>query len=169
MKKLFIVRHAKSSWDDPDLDDFDRPLNTRGKRNAPEIGKRLAMRGVNPDLIITSPAKRAAATARRIAEEISYPKSKIIKEENFYHGTIQEVITIVQKLEDHVNSLMIFGHNPGLTDLANYLSSADIYNIPTCGVVEIDFDIASWKMLGSKTGKLINFDFPKNNSSGQLK
>lgn len=165
MKKLFIVRHAKSSWDDPDLDDFDRPLNKRGKRNAPEIGKRLAMRGVFPDLIITSPAKRAAATARRIAEAIAYPNKKIIKDDSFYHGSIQDVIGVVQKLDDQINSLMIFGHNPGLTDLANYLSGADIYNIPTCGVVEIDFDFNSWKMLGSKEGKLVKFDFPKNNSS----
>lgn len=165
MKKLFIVRHAKSSWDDPDLDDFDRPLNKRGKRNAPEIGKRLAVRGVSPDLIITSPAKRAAATARRIAEAIAYPKNKIIKDDSFYHGSIQDVIRVVQKLDDQINSLMIFGHNPGLTDLANYLSGADIYNIPTCGVVEIDFDFNLWKMLGSKKGKLVKFDFPKNNSS----
>lgn len=164
MKKLFIVRHAKSSWDDPDLDDFDRPLNKRGKRNAPEIGKRMAMRGVKPDLIISSPAKRAAATARRIAEEISYSKSKINKEEKFYHGTIKDVISVVQKLDDHIGTLMIFGHNPGWTDLANFLSGADIYNIPTCGVVEIDFDFDSWKMIGSSKGKLVKFDYPTINS-----
>lgn len=161
MKKLFIVRHAKSSWDFPELSDFDRPLNKRGKKNAPEMGRRLATRNVKPDALVTSPAKRAAATARRIAEEISFPLHLIIKEPQLYHGSTNGMIEVIKTVKNDVDILMIFGHNPGLTDLANQLSGSDIYNIPTSGVVEIDFEISSWKDLGSITGKLISFDFPK--------
>ena len=162
MKKLFIVRHAKSSWDYPELDDYDRPLNKRGKRNAPEMGQRLAKRNIKPDVMVTSPAKRAAATARRIAEEISFPRSNIQQESLMYHGSIRNMIEVIRSTSDHSNILMIFGHNPGLTDLTNHLSGSDIYNIPTCGIAEIDFDIASWQEVGDGKGSLISFDYPKN-------
>ena len=161
MKKLFIVRHAKSSWDFPELSDYDRPLNKRGKRNAPEMGHRLATRNVNPDALVTSPAKRAVATARRIADKISFPLALIKKEPQLYHGSINDMIEIIKAVKNDVDILMIFGHNPGLTDLANQLSGSDIYNIPTCGIVEIDFEISSWKDLELVSGKLISFDYPK--------
>ena len=162
MKKLFIVRHAKSSWDFPELDDHDRPLNKRGKRNAPEMGQRLAKRNVRLDAMITSPAKRAAGTARRIAEEISFPKSKIQSEPLLYHGSVRSIIDLIRSTGDHIDKLMIFGHNPGFTDLTNHLTGSDIYNIPTCGIAEIDFDAASWQEVGENSGKLITFDYPKN-------
>ena len=158
MKKLFIVRHAKSSWDFPELDDYDRPLNKRGKKNAPEMGQRLAKKNVRPDKMISSPAKRAAGTARRIAEEISFPVKKIAKEPLMYHGSTRNMLSVIQGVEDDVNTLMIFGHNPGLTDLTNYISDSDIYNIPTCG---IDFDVTSWQDVSQDTGKLVSFDYPK--------
>ena len=161
MKKLFIVRHAKSSWDYPELSDFDRPLNKRGKSNAPEMGRRLASRGVKPDLMITSPAKRAAATAKRISREVGYPSDLIRKEELFYHGTIRDIIEVVKSVDDKVETLMIFGHNPDLTSLTNSLSGSDIYNIPTCGIAEIDFDVSSWSEVEKGLGKLISFDYPK--------
>jgi phosphohistidine phosphatase len=161
MKKLFIVRHAKSSWDFPELDDLDRPLNKRGKKNAPQMGSRLAKRGIKPQLIITSPAKRAAATAREIAKELSFPKSDIIKEPLLYHGTNKNIIQMLQKQNNDINEIMIFGHNPGLTDLANYLSGSHIYNIPTCGIAEIDFEIFSWADIDEKKGVLVYFDYPK--------
>lgn len=161
MKKLFIVRHAKSSWDHPELNDFDRPLNKRGKKNAPEMGQRLANRSVRPDAIITSPAKRAAATARRISEAISFPLSAIQKEPQFYHGSTQDMVQVMKSVDDGIDTLMIFGHNPGLTDLTNHLSGSDIYNIPTCGIAEIDFDILSWSNLTGGLGNLVSFDYPK--------
>ena len=161
MKRLFIVRHAKSSWDYPELDDFDRPLNNRGKRNAPEMGKRLAKRNVKPDLLISSPAKRAFTTAKKIAKEISYPKKSIQEEPLFYHGSVQNMIDVLKKTNNTVQTLMIFGHNPGLTDLANSLSDTDIYNIPTCGVVEIVFNEDSWSQIDKTKGKSLSFDFPK--------
>ncbi|MCG8311127.1 MAG: histidine phosphatase family protein [Cytophagales bacterium] len=162
MKKLFIVRHAKSSWDYPHLDDYDRPLNKRGKRNAPEMGQRLAQKNVKPDALIASPAKRAAATARRIAEQISFPVSDIVKEPLLYHGSVSSMIDVIRSSDDGIETLMIFGHNPGLTDLTNRLSGSDIYNIPTCGIAEIDFDVASWQEVGNTKGNLVSFDFPKN-------
>lgn len=161
MKKLIIVRHAKSSWDHAGLDDHDRPLNRRGKKNAPEMGRRLAKRNINPEIIISSSAKRAAATARRIAEEISFPVSDIRKESLFYHGSISDIVAVLQSVSDDINTVMIFGHNPGFTDLTNFLSGSDIYNIPTCGNAEIDFDVFSWRELGENSGNLVYFDYPK--------
>ncbi len=161
MKKIFIVRHAKSSWDSPYLDDYDRPLNKRGKDNAPEMGRRLASRKVLPDLIISSPANRAFSTATSIAAKISFPVNEIRKEPLFYHGTIENIISIVRNVDNTVESLMIFGHNPGLTNLTNYLSGSDIYNIPTCGITEIEFYFSSWKSVDKQVGKLISFDYPK--------
>jgi len=161
MKKLFIVRHAKSSWDSPYLDDHDRPLNKRGKDNGPEMGRRLANRNVLPDLMISSSAKRAFSTAKFIAKKISFPTSKIRKESLFYHGTIESIISIIQNVDDSVDILMIYGHNPGMTDLTNYLTGSMIYNIPTCGITEIDFYISSWISVEKYTGKLISFDYPK--------
>ncbi len=165
MKKLFIVRHAKSSWDFPELDDYDRPLSKRGKKNAPEMGKRLADKGIIPDKMITSPAKRAAATARRIAEEIEYSRKKIHQEPLLYHGSITDMVNVIKNVGEEVNTLMIFGHNPSLTDLVNFLSKSDIYNIPTCGIAEIEFNIDSWKGVERGIGKLASFDYPKKVSS----
>ncbi len=161
MKKLFVVRHAKSSWDFPELDDHDRPLNNRGLKNAPEMGRRLATKNVKIGLMVTSPAKRAADTAGFIADQLSYPKSRIVKEPLFYHAGIHDLMAKVQTTQNGVTSLMIFGHNPGLTDFVNYMTGADIYNIPTCGIAEIDFDVTSWKQIGSGIGILISLDYPK--------
>lgn len=161
MKKLIIVRHAKSSWDFPELDDFDRPLNNRGKRNAPEMGKRLDKKGVKIDLIIASPAKRAYTTAKKIADEISFPIKKIVKEPLFYHGSLSNMLSVIQHIDNDNKSLMIFGHNPGLTELSNLLSNSDIYNIPTCGITEIDFNVSSWSEIEKYTGELVSFDYPK--------
>ena len=165
MKKLFIVRHAKSSWDNPNLDDFDRPLNKRGKKSAPEMGRRLLNKKIFPDLMITSPAKRASATASRIAEVVSFPRKNIIKESKFYEASISDFLSVLRTIDDDVDTLMIFSHNPGLTDLSNFLSDSDIYNIPTCGVVEVELDIASWSEIGKNTGKMVWFDYPKKDST----
>ncbi|NJN25640.1 MAG: histidine phosphatase family protein [Cyclobacteriaceae bacterium] len=161
MKKIFVVRHAKSSWDEPELEDFDRPLNKRGKKSAPEMGKRMQQRGIAPDLLISSPAKRAFATAKLIARELSISPEKIQKEPRFYEATIPDFVGVLQSLSDEVNTVMIFSHNPGLTDLVNYLSDAGIFNVPTCGIAEIDLDIAGWKELDKRKGRLVLFDYPK--------
>ncbi len=119
MKTLILVRHAKSSWAYPHLSDFDRPLNGRGKRDAPRMGRYLAERGIHADLIVSSPANRAITTARTIQEYQVSPKPRIVEERSLYHASAATILRVVQAQPDDVNSLMIFGHNPGFTDCAN--------------------------------------------------
>jgi phosphohistidine phosphatase len=161
MKRLFLVRHAKSSWDDSSLDDIDRPLNSRGQKNAPEMGLRLRKQGIIPDLLISSPAKRALTTAKKISEEIGYPKKNIQIDDRLYHGSSSSMISIIQSLKKKINSVMLFGHNPGFTDFANSLCGINIYNIPTAGIVAIDFSTDSWSEVDYNTGELVFFDYPK--------
>jgi phosphohistidine phosphatase len=162
MKSLFIVRHAKSSWDYPHLRDFERPLNDRGRKNAPEMGKRLKKRSVKPQLIVSSPANRALSTAQLIAQELDYPFADIVKEPNLYHASSRTISKIVSTQPDHIRSLMIFGHNPGLTDFANDLLNHErIDNVPTSGVVAFNLPINSWKEIQQTHGQLFFFDFPK--------
>lgn len=168
MKRLIIARHAKSSWDFPELDDYERPLNKRGKRDAPVMGRRLAQRKVKPESMITSPAKRAADTAKLIANEISFSLQKLKKDPSFYHASNRNMIGALHCISNDVKTLMIFGHNPGLTELTNFLSGEDIYNIPTCGIAEIEFDISSWDEIEKNTGKLVSFDYPKKLSADTL-
>jgi len=161
MKRLILVRHAKSSWKDHTLSDFDRPLNNRGKSDAPEMGNRLKKANVKPDLIISSPAKRAIKTARIIASEIGYPEKEIKQDKSIYEGYPEEIMEVIQRVHDSIDSVMVFGHNPSFTMLANHLSNQRVENLPTCAVFCLDFDIPSWKKVGEGNGKLVFFEFPK--------
>lgn len=161
MKTLYIVRHAKSSWDFPELSDYERPLNTRGLRNAPEMGKRLKLQNIKPDLVLTSPAKRALETSRIICSEIGYPENKVQRKEELYHADEDEILEVIQEVSDQHKSLMLFGHNPGLTFFVNEMTSENIYNIPTCGIVAIELEVERWQDLDFDQGKLIFFDYPK--------
>lgn len=161
MKTLFLIRHAKSSWDDLSVKDIDRPLNGRGKKNAPMMGKILFDKGVRPDVIITSHAKRAGSTAKKIARELNYDKENILIEEKIYEAEIKSLLKIVNGLNNKWTTVILIGHNPGFTEFCNYLSGSDILNIPTCGVAEIHFDFNDWKMVSQDTGELKYFDFPK--------
>jgi phosphohistidine phosphatase len=162
MKTLYVVRHAKSSWDNPELADFERPLNERGKTDAPRMAKRLKERDVHPSLLLSSPAKRAFSTARRIAEMLNYPKKNIRTEERLFHADTGEIIAVLKSISDKNDVVMLFGHNPGLTELVNEIGEhVDIDNIPTCGVVALRFHIKSWNELGSTRGELLFFDYPK--------
>jgi len=160
MKTLYLSRHAKSSWRDPGLSDIDRPLNKRGKRDAPFMGKLLAEKGINPDLIISSPAKRARATAKIIASELNYDKEKIIFDKNIYEGTGRRLLEIISEIKEKYNFVMLFGHNPGLTVLSNNLSDRFIDNIPTCGVVALEFN-TSWKEIELNSAGFLFFEYPK--------
>lgn len=161
MKKIYLMRHAKSSWDNPQLTDFERPLNNRGYRDAPLMGKWLAENNILPELIISSPALRAYFTARTVASQIRYPLSKIETNELIYDADTENLFEIVNSIKDKVNSLMLFGHNPALTQFSNYLSDKHIDNIPTCGFVEIDLNISTWKEVVVDSGNLVQFIFPK--------
>ena len=161
MKRLYLIRHAKSSWKDPDLADFERPLNRRGKKDAPYMGKRLKKYEVTPDLIISSPAKRALKSATIIANEIDFPTNKIITDMSIYQADVPNLTDLIQNIDDSNNQVMLVGHNPDLTSLANYLSNYTISNIPTSGIFCIDFDISSWKNVAARKGIFIFFDYPK--------
>lgn len=162
MKRLFLIRHAKSSWDEPDVADIDRPLNNRGKRDAPVMGERLKKEHkAKPDLILSSPAKRALRTAKIIAKEIDYPEGKIEIKDSLYGSGVPAMLNIIQYLDDSLNEVMLFGHNPDLTSLANYLSNQHVDNIPTCGIFCVDFEIRSWQDVKNGEGIFKLFDYPK--------
>jgi len=165
MKTLYLVRHAKSSWKYPNLDDFERPLNKRGRRNAPFMGKILKALKVAPDLVISSPANRAATTARIIADTIGYPLEKIQYSETIYGSSEYELIHAIQQVDNAINQAMLVSHNPAITGLANTIGDTNISNIPTCGVCCVNLNISSWAKFGDQRGKLQFFEFPKKHTS----
>lgn len=167
-KTLYLVRHAKSSWSDPSLSDRDRPLNKRGRRSAPDMGSRLAARGHRPDLIISSPAKRALMTAKIIAKKLDYAKSDIWTDESMYFSGVDGMVKMLERVDDCYQKVMIVGHNPAMTSLMNRLSGKDVYNMPTCAIAIIGYDMASWSDLRSERGNLIEYDFPKNKEGSQV-
>jgi phosphohistidine phosphatase len=164
MKTLILVRHAKSSWKELNLSDFKRPLNKRGKRDAPFMGKLMKKMKINPEVVISSPAVRALETARIICSELGIPEKKIIFEKNIYEASQSELLSILTQTESNIDSLMMFGHNPGLTYLSNYLSGDNIDNIPTTGVVGLSFQ-GSWSELKERSCKLEYFEYPKKHFS----
>jgi len=165
MKTLYLVRHAKSSWKYPNLDDFERPLNKRGRKSAPFMGTILKKLKAAPDVILSSPANRAAITARIIADKIGYPLGKIHYSESIYEFSANALIDFIGHLGDDVNKAMLVGHNPALTDLANYIGDKPISNIPTSGVFCADLNITSWAKISDHCGKLKFFEFPKKHGS----
>ena len=159
LKTLLLVRHAKSSWKDAELDDIDRPLNERGIRDAPEMGRRLLQRSLIPDLIVSSPAVRALTTARAIAREVGCVNDVVI-DNNLYGATPQDVLDIASVFDDGIQTAMVVGHNPTVTELANMFSGTPIDNVPTCGILVVE--AKAWSSLDS--ARLLDFDFPKNAS-----
>ena len=159
MKKLYIIRHAKSDWSNESLDDFDRPLNKRGKKNAPFMGKLLYKKEIVPDLIISSPAYRARETARIIAEKIGYHE-EIMYNEYVYEATLRTILDVTVFIEDDYDDVFLVGHNPGLNMLAFYLVEFN-ENLPTCGVLEIEFDCNSWREINKSNARLVSFEYPK--------
>jgi phosphohistidine phosphatase len=162
MKTLTLVRHAKSSWDHPGLTDFERPLNQRGIRDAPRMGSRLAARNEPPQSIISSPAVRALTTAKVIASALGYRAAGIIADERLFHAYSEQLLDVIRGFDASLRHVMLVGHNPGLTNLVEQLAQAGIANIPTCGIVVIDFSIDHWRDLSDGAGELLLFDYPKN-------
>jgi phosphohistidine phosphatase len=160
MKTLYLIRHAKSYWGDSSLSDFDRPLNKRGERDAPFMGKILFDKKVNTDLIISSPAMRAKKTAMEIADKLGYSQKKILFDENLYEASSQDILELIRNVSEKYNSIIIFGHNPGLTMFNNSVSEVYIDNIPTCGVVVLQFE-HNWSEINSVRCKQLFFDYPK--------
>jgi len=164
VKTLTIVRHAKSSWNEPGLSDRERPLNKRGQRDAPRMGKRIADAGIRPSLIVSSPAKRAWTTAQLIAEELSYPVEFLQRENSLYLASLNDILDVIVDQDDGFNSLMVVGHNPGLTNMVNFLSPGITGNLPTAGVVSVTIDQDHWKIYEQPNTELILHDCPKNNA-----
>jgi phosphohistidine phosphatase len=161
LKYLTLVRHAKSSWDKPGLPDHARPLNKRGRHDAPKMGQRMAEWGMDPDLIISSPAVRAISTAEAVAEEIGYSPTDIVTEQRVYGADESDWLEIIQGLDDSLEHVMMVGHNPGLTEVVNALSPDPIGNVPTCGVVAFEFEAQMWAEIGHVRPKRVKFDYPK--------
>ena len=161
MKKLYLIRHAKSSWDNPGLVDFERPLNKRGLKDAAKMGRVLKNSLFKPDCIITSSARRAQETAEIIADKIDFPIEKVLVEGKIYLAAASDILEILTELDDDLDTVVVFGHNPGMTNLANLLNDVAIDNIPTCGIFIIEFDVKSWRKISEKNGVFVSFDFPK--------
>ena len=161
MKTLTLVRHAKSSWSNPTLGDRQRPLNKRGERDAPIMGRRIAEHGIRPSLIVSSPAKRAWTTAKIIADEISYPREFLQREDGLYLASLDEFMDVLVALEGDFNSVMLVGHNPGMTDFANFLVPGLTDNLPTAGVVSVTIDQDHWNLYARPAAQLQVHDYPK--------
>jgi phosphohistidine phosphatase len=161
MKTLYLVRHAKSSWNYPELSDFERPLNKRGRNDAPKMAKKLLDLAIFPDTLISSPANRAATTARTIAEVLGYPLSDIQYNDLIYEASVQVLYHIISDIEDNFSTAMLVGHNPGMTFLVNSLSNHPISNLPTCGIFAIDLPLSSWKDISEDSGSMNFFEYPK--------
>lgn len=161
MKILTIVRHAKSSWRDSSLPDKKRPLNGRGKRDAPEMGRRIQEHGIRPSLIVSSPATRAWTTAKVIAQAINYPREFLQKEDRLYLASLDEILDVVVAQDNGFNNLMVVGHNPGLTDFANFLVPGLTNNLPTAGVVSVQIDRDDWSLYERPATELLVHDWPK--------
>ena len=160
-KRLLLIRHAKSDWGNPSLRDFDRPLNKRGQANAPEMAKRLVSHQIFPNQIVSSPALRALTTANYFAKEWGIKSIDIKTDQHIYEAGVRTLLSVVNQFDDQEDMIAMFGHNPGFTDFANYLSNLGIDNMPTCSVVILEFPFDEWKMISSGTAKVLLFDYPK--------
>jgi phosphohistidine phosphatase len=166
VRTLYLVRHAKSSWADPSLADQDRPLNKRGLRDAPVMAQRLvAGHQVRVDAIWTSPARRAVETARCFARVMKVPRKEIELHDRLYTSALDDLLLEVRSCPDGVKRLLVVGHNPVSTEFANFLIDCGretvIGEIPTCGIVAIEFSCASWHQIRENEGRLLFFDYPK--------
>ncbi|MBC7827108.1 MAG: histidine phosphatase family protein [Chitinophagaceae bacterium] len=161
MKTILLIRHAKSSWDDLYLADFDRPLNERGKTDAPKMAKRLFNKEIRIDTFISSPAKRAKKTAEIFAEQYDRKKDSIILVPALYEASRSIFFDTVANAPQKSRSIAIFSHNPGITDFANALTSMRIDNMPTCSVFAVKFDIDDWSEFKEASKEFYFFDFPK--------
>ena len=162
MKTLLLIRHAKSSWDDPALSDYERPLNERGKKDAPAMAERLYERGIKIDAFVTSPARRAKKTAEQFAKQYKKEPEDLLLKTELYMAGEETFYTVIEKLDDQSDCVAIFSHNPGITDFANSLiDDARIDNIPTCGIFAVSIEAKKWNKFREAKKKFLFFDYPK--------
>lgn len=161
MKQLLLIRHAKSSWNHYNLRDIERPLNKRGNRDAPLMGELLMEKEIIPDAIYSSPAVRASTTAKIIAQKVNYPTEKVINKPEIYEASTNSLLNIISSFSNKNEVVMMFGHNPGFSMLANYLCTSFVNNMPTCSVVQLNFDFDSWQEITPDSATLVGFEYPK--------
>ena|SRR5450631_1732868 len=164
MKTLYLLRHAKSSWDDTSLPDRERPLEPRGERDAAKMSKRWSQLHAKPDLIMSSPAVRALATAKLVVQGLDYKTKKIAVEDRLYAATQDTLIAVIEGLDDKLGRVMLVGHNPGFTELAHHFDS-EITHMPTCALAEFRFEADSWAGIGQARPWRTIFDSPKQSSA----
>lgn len=161
MKSLLLIRHAKSSWADFSITDFDRPLNDRGKKDAPAMAKRLLDKDITIDAFIASPAKRARKTAELFVKEYKEKKKSIIFFDELYMATPSVFSDVIRKTDDRFKTIAVFSHNEGITDFANSLTDTRIDDIPTCGIVAIKIKTRHWNDFPEAEKEFWFFDSPK--------
>ncbi len=161
MKKLFIIRHAKSSWKDDSLEDFDRGLNKRGKKDIILISNWLKSNNYYPDIIFSSPAKRAQKTLKIILKTLNTDEKIVKFDKKIYNATVNDLLKIIAEIDEKQSNVFLIGHNPSLNGLSEYLTNSVIFNIPTSGIFCIKFDIKEWKDIKNSKGKIFFFEYPK--------
>ncbi len=167
MKTVILVRHAKSSWDKVGMDDIDRPLNERGREDAPAMAKRLKNKKIDIDIFISSPAKRAHKTCKFFAKEFALDKKDIVVMDKLYGASVTAFLESISRLDDKHKSAIMFSHNPGITEFANTLTTVHIDNMPTCSMFAVQADVTHWAEFSKSEKKFLFFDYPKN-PLGQL-
>lgn len=158
MKTLLLARHAKSDWGEPALADHDRPLNERGRRDAPAMGRRLAERGVRPEIAVASTALRAASTARALAAELGV--GRVLELDRLYAASAETILAVAAELPDGAGVALLVGHNPGMTDAVARLTGEHT-PLPTCAVAECRLDVEAWAALREGSGTLVRLDTPR--------
>ncbi|MFI5187294.1 MAG: SixA phosphatase family protein [Chitinophagales bacterium] len=158
-KTLFLIRHAKSSWGDPSIHDFDRPLNEKGKKDAPAMAKKLKNQKIKIDAFVSSPAKRARQTCIRFIKELDFEKKKIILEEKLYQANEESFYEVVQGLKNKWENAALFSHNPGITSFANSLTETKVDDMPTCSVFAVKIDTDKWKDFKTSKKEFLFFDY----------
>lgn len=173
MKTLYLLRHAKSSWDDPDLKDFERPLNGRGLRDIPVMADRFNARGCSIDCIVSSPAMRTKTTARLFSEAVAFKGETIVSNPELYFAGVGMFLKATKLMDGSCDTAMLVGHNPAITEFVNAMvgeqagtaeTAETIDNIPTCGLIQMELPIDDWADASLGSGRLIEFDFPKKQS-----
>jgi phosphohistidine phosphatase len=161
MRTLYICRHAKSDRGQGHATDHDRPLNERGLRNAPFMARLFAERGEPVDLVLTSTARRASSTASFHAERMGIPSSAIVSRGELYLATVQDIMHVLHALPAHQPRVMLFGHNPGLSQLVEYLADESLGDLPTGSIVRVDLHVDDWSAAGRGSGTIVWWDHPK--------
>lgn len=164
MKSILLIRHAKSSWSEPSLNDFDRTLNERGKNDAPMMAKRLVKKKIKIDAFVSSPAKRAKKTAEIFSKEFGLKKGTIILIDDLYGASQDNFFNVISNLKDEYDQVAVFSHNPGITDFANSLTDVQIDNMPTCSIYAVKIDSKKWSDFKNAKKEFWFFDYPKSPS-----